>query len=211
MSVCSRVVTGGSRLNFYASSGVSASSPKKTSMAQQLTTGLFTKEFNSILTVSKTSIVAWDATTGACEQVESVQRHAEKERLCSFSACLSLECLVNRRHLPSGALQVLFDRDDAEVTAAGLDRSTRKALIGDSRGRVRVVNASTGDCILATQPHASPVTNVLAYNDNAFVSASTDGLVLVHEEGGARSEVLSSAQHCTDTSSLLATLKTTRF
>lgn len=148
-------------------------------MAHALTTGLFTKAFNSILTVSKTAIVAWDAQTGASEQAGLL--------FLGQPATLLSDSLRNSRpRLVKVPSQVLFDRDDAEVTAAGLDKSARKALIGDSRGRVRLVNASTGDCILDTQPHASPVTNVLAFNDNAFVSASSDGLVLVHEEGSGR-------------------------
>ena len=71
------------------------------------------------------------------------------------------------------------------MTAASLDSRKRKLYLGDSSGGISCFNASTGAELARSQPHAAEVTQICPWpGTKCFVSASSDGLVLVHEEVG---------------------------
>ncbi|CDJ63186.1 hypothetical protein, conserved [Eimeria necatrix] len=158
-------------------------------MPEELTAAIHNSQSNSILTISKTKVLSWDAAQGEVSRVGLQQELAiGKGRLLTrkFAEALfasNITLTIHPTYYSSCTQQVLHDADGPDVTAASLDSRKRKLYLGDSTGGISCFNASTGAELSKAQPHSTEITHICPWpGTKCFVSASSDGLVLVQEE-----------------------------
>ncbi|KFG41525.1 WD domain, G-beta repeat protein [Toxoplasma gondii GAB2-2007-GAL-DOM2] len=87
--------------------------------------------------------------------------------------------------LPSCGFQVLQGVRDREITAMSFDMRARLLYVGDSAGNIESFNALTGAAFQTFCKHPCDVCLFAFWGTSSnFLSASTDGLVMLHEQDG---------------------------
>eukprot|EP00931_Biecheleriopsis_adriatica_P010284 TRINITY_DN11136_c0_g2_i1.p1 TRINITY_DN11136_c0_g2~~TRINITY_DN11136_c0_g2_i1.p1 ORF type:complete len:1153 (+),score=285.20 TRINITY_DN11136_c0_g2_i1:92-3550(+) len=128
--------------------------------------------------------IAWDyQNTGAPDQTEEepLIKVFYHERLKVFvSGCINH---VKIWDAVTGAIKVVINHTDAEITDFCFDDRGRKIFISDHCGEIYVYHASTG-CLVKKMTHHSKEVSGLMYcdGDKNIISVSWDRSIAVHDE-----------------------------
>lgn len=80
--------------------------------------------------------------------------------------------------------EVMEDR----ITAACLDDLKRKVFVGDSKGKIKVYNFSSGAFLRELTEHTAEISGLYFSADKMLISTSWDGRLVMHDDQASKTK-----------------------